>query len=45
MTPEGTGGRKFTELVTHHGFGDVEGDVLTSVMNRDSVTYHFWKNG
>lgn len=45
MSFERAGQRKFAELVTDHIFGNINRDVLLTVMNRDSVTDKFREYG
>ena len=39
MPPEGTGRRKFPELVPYHVFGDIYRYELTPVVHRDGLTH------
>ena len=45
MTTEGTGGSEFAQLVTNHGFGNVNRYVLATIVNRNGVTNHFGEDG
>ena len=45
MTVKDPGGRKFTQLVAHHVFGDEHGNELLAVMHRYGQTQKIRNNG
>ena len=44
MTFECAGRSKFAEFMTDHIFGYINGNVLSSVVNGESMTYEFREN-
>ena len=40
MPTERSGGRKFTQFVTYHVFGNVDRDMSPTIVHRDGMTYH-----
>ncbi len=45
MAFEGSGRRKFTQLVSHHVLGNVDGNEFSSVVHSDRVPYHLRNDG
>src|SRR5690606_1580480 len=45
VAAEGPGGSELSQLVAHHVFGDVDGDVLPPVVHRYGVPDHFRNDG
>ena len=45
MTLKGAGGSKLSQLVADHVFGNIDGDVLLTVMDGDGVTHELREDG
>ena len=44
VTPVGTGGNKFPELMADHIFGHIYRDVLLAVVYREGMFYETWED-
>jgi hypothetical protein len=45
MTPVSPGGRKFTQAVSNHIFGDIDGHMSPTIMDSNSVSDHLREDG
>jgi hypothetical protein len=45
VPPEKPGGREFTQFMSNHVFGNIDGHVLPAVVHRNGVAHHFGKDG
>ena len=45
MAFKGPGWRELSQLMTHHVFGDVHGNKLPPIVDRNGMTYHIREDG